>query len=109
MVVNIRKEGSCSLSYLSLNPALALKRLINQVDKIVLASGTLEPTEEYDVLQKYMGDNSSFMCKFSCDHVIPQENFRAVVLSKFMDQSFDFRYGIRDSPKQLNTLAQLVI
>ena len=76
---------------------------------MVLASGTLEPTEEYDVLHKYMGDNSTFMCKFSCDHVIPQDNFRAVVLSQFMGQSFDFRYGIRDSPKQLNTLSQLIV
>ena len=106
MVLKVKKaEGSCSLTYLSLNPALTLKRLIDQVDKIVLASGTLEPTEEYDVLQKYMDADSSFMCKFSCDHVIPQDHFRAVVLSKFMGHNFDFRYGARDSPIQLNSLA----
>jgi Rad3-related DNA helicase len=42
------------LEYLSLNPALTIKRLLDQADKIILASGTLEPTEEYDVLNRYL-------------------------------------------------------
>ena len=42
------------LEYLCLNPALTIKRLLDQADKIILASGTLEPTEEYDVLNRYL-------------------------------------------------------
>lgn len=42
------------LEYLSLNPALTIKRLLDQADKMILASGTLEPTEEYDVLNRYL-------------------------------------------------------
>ena len=42
------------LEYLSLNPALTIKRLLDQANKIILASGTLEPTEEYDVLNRYL-------------------------------------------------------
>lgn len=42
------------LTYIMLNPALVFKRLIDEADKVVLASGTLEPTAEYDVLKSYL-------------------------------------------------------
>lgn len=51
------------MEYLSLNPALTIKRLLDQVDKIILASGTLEPTEEYDVLNRYL-DGKDLIYKF---------------------------------------------
>ena len=70
----VKQDQGLSLQYLCLNPAIHLKRLIDQADKVILASGTLEPTEEYDVLSKYMSD-LDFMYKFSCDHVISQENY----------------------------------
>lgn len=97
----IKSSPKC-LKYLCLNPAIHLKRLIDQADKIVLASGTLEPTEEYDVLSKYM-PCSSFMYKFSCDHVISQNNYKAVIISNYTasnmtTNNFDFRFSSRESP-----------
>ncbi len=50
--INYKEETF--LEYLCLNPALTIKRLLDQADKIILASGTLEPTEEYDVLNRYL-------------------------------------------------------
>lgn len=41
------------IEYVSLSPSVTLKRLLDSAHKVLLASGTLEPTSEYDVLQEY--------------------------------------------------------
>jgi Rad3-related DNA helicase len=78
----LRSKPSKSIEYICLNPALHLKRLMDQADKIILASGTLEPTEEYDVLDKYV-TRANYMYKFACDHVISQDNYKVVALGSF--------------------------
>ena len=45
------KQGGNTLEYICLNPALTMKRLLDGAHKVILASGTLEPTSEYDVLK----------------------------------------------------------
>jgi len=76
-------EGKACLQYIALNPALSLKRLLDQAEKVVLASGTLEPTEEYDVLNSYIncGSDHSIIHKFSCGHVLPLDNFKCQLVS----------------------------
>ena len=36
------------IRYLSLNPTSTLKRIMDQVKSLILISGTLEPSEEYN-------------------------------------------------------------
>lgn len=103
----LRSKPHKSIEYLCLNPALHLKRLMDRADKIILASGTLEPTEEYDVLDKYVSE-PNFMYKFACDHVITQDNYKVVALGSFNQHQFDFRYATRDSPGQLSNLVALI-
>ena len=55
---------------------------MDQADKVILASGTLEPTEEYDVLDKYV-TQPNFMYKFACDHVISPDNYKVISIGSF--------------------------
>ena len=91
------KGGAKSIEYLCLNPALHLKRLMDQADKVILASGTLEPTEEYDVLEKYV-KTSNLIYKLNCDHVISRDNYKVITLGTYNGSQFDFRFASRDSP-----------
>jgi Rad3-related DNA helicase len=60
-----------SIEYVSLNPAVTMKRLLDSAHKVVLASGTLEPTSEYDVLHQYF-QGVDFKTEFSCNHLLPK-------------------------------------
>lgn len=107
-------EGKACLQYIALNPALSLKRLLDQAEKVVLASGTLEPTEEYDVLNSYIncGSDHSIIHKFSCGHVLPLDNFKCQLVSQSIRTNsipFDFRFASRESPQQLQNLATFIL
>ena len=55
--------------------------LITDCKKLILASGTLEPTEEFDCLQKYYDDSDSKVIdKYSCSHVIEDGNFKCFTI-----------------------------
>ena len=58
------------LHYVCLNPSLTLKRILDEAQKVVLTSGTLEPTEEFSILDEHYPDKS-FITKFSCQHILP--------------------------------------
>ena len=45
------KLSQCELEYLSLNPAVQMNRMLDQVNKMVLASGTLEPAGDFALLK----------------------------------------------------------
>ena len=45
--------------------------------------------------------------KFSCPHIIPKCNFRAVTFAKFQNSEYDFRFNTRDA--QMKNLAELLV
>ena len=45
------KLTECELEYLSLNPAIQINRMLDQVNKMILASGTLEPAGDFALLK----------------------------------------------------------
>ena len=55
LILHLPETGSklteCQLEYLSLNPAVQMNRMLNQVHKMVLASGTLEPAGDFALLK----------------------------------------------------------
>lgn len=72
------KLAECELQYLSLNPAVQINRMLDQVHKMVLASGTLEPAGDFALLKSSEDkgvDEQTARWKFSCGHVVPDENF----------------------------------
>lgn len=44
IVVHFTGDKAHQIDYVSLNPALCMKRMLDEAEKLVLASGTLEPT-----------------------------------------------------------------
>jgi len=73
------------LEYICLNPAVLLNRMLDQVHKLVLTSGTLEPAGDFAML-------TAPKIKFSCDHVVSKERFAAVCVS----DGFSFVYDRRN-------------
>ena len=64
---------------------------------MVLASGTLEPAGDFALLKSSAfgiaeevesSQDDSFRWKFSCGHVVQDQNFQAICVG----QPFDFRY-----------------
>ena len=60
------KLQDIEIEYLCLNSSIHMTRLLDQVDKMVLASGTLEPAGELESL-------CDEPWKFHCGHIIPKE------------------------------------
>ena len=69
--ISTPKLSQCELEYISLNPAVHLNRMLDQVGKMVLMSGTLEPAGDFALLNPC----GTTPWKFSCGHVVPDENF----------------------------------
>ena len=60
------KVQEICLEYICLNPAVIMNRITDEASKVILASGTLEPAGDFQLLegQKH---------KFSCGHIIKPE------------------------------------
>lgn len=80
------KITQTSLEYICLNPAVMINRMCDQAQKILLTSGTLEPAGDFDLV-------NVIKHKFSCGHIIPKENFKALCV----DDGFDFKFEKRDA------------
>lgn len=96
------KLTSASIEYLCLNPAVHLNRIMDQVNKLLLTSGTLEPAGEFALLKsKDAGDGDGSPWRFNCGHVVGKANFKALCVGS----TFDFRYEHRNNQSQLRKLA----
>ena len=71
-----------------------MNRMLDQVHKMVLASGTLEPAGDFALL-KASETGAAQPWKFSCGHVVADENYQALCIG----QPFDFRYEHRSAPR----------
>ena len=70
-----RPLTQCELEYLSLNPAVLINRMLDQVHKMILASGTLEPAGDFALLRASETPEDQEPWKFSCGHVVSDQNF----------------------------------
>lgn len=76
IIVERDEKGQVSaMKYLSLNPTSCLKRIMDQVKSLILISGTLEPSQEYNQLIKTLSDADRDLARFSCDHIIKPQHF----------------------------------
>ena len=60
--------------------------MLNEVDKMLLTSGTLEPAGDFALLKS--GSELDSTWKFACGHVVSEDNFKAICVGN----GFDFRY-----------------
>jgi Rad3-related DNA helicase len=79
-------EGNASIEYICLNPAVHLNRILDQVSKLLLTSGTLEPAGDFAMISQ--GESK---WSFSCGHVVSKENFQAICVGEGFSFVFDRR------------------
>ena len=62
--------------------------MLNQIDKMLLTSGTLEPAGDFSLLKT----EAAKIWRFSCSHVVSPANYKAICVGN----GFDFRYSSRN-------------
>lgn len=70
-IISRENDNKVTLQYLCLNPTTTLKRMMDQVKAIIFISGTLEPSQEFNMLLKH----AESVSRFNCDHIIPKQHF----------------------------------
>lgn len=93
-----------TLQYLCLNPTTTLKRILDQVKALIFISGTLEPSQEFNLLINLAGKAS----RFSCDHIIPRQHFQGIVVPSVAGKPLDFRYQTRSSEDQMGMIISVL-
>ncbi|OCH93459.1 DNA repair helicase [Obba rivulosa] len=74
-------EGQVEVKYQQLNPATHFREVIDAARSVVLAGGTMSPMS--DVINQLFADvPSERLSTFSCGHIIPSSNLKALVLKK---------------------------
>ena len=91
--MEIETKPLLEIEYLCLNPAVIFNRIVQRAEKVVLASGTLEPSDEFKLLPNY----ETISWRFHCGHVVAKENFKAIAVS----EGFDFRFENRNQPQTI--------
>eukprot|EP00347_Sterkiella_histriomuscorum_P014288 403361448 len=102
-----QKASQIKLTYLCLNPTSTLKRILDQVKAVIFISGTLEPSQEFNMLLKHVQQDQ--VQRFNCDHIIPKQHFQALVIPSYNSSQMDFRHQQRQSDKQMQNLIDIII
>ena len=76
------KIQECSIEYICLNPAVFLNRIIDESNKVILSSGTLEPAGDFNMLR-------AAKHRFSCGHIVGPSQFKAICV----DAGFSFHFS----------------
>jgi chromosome transmission fidelity protein 1 len=93
-----------SIKFVLLNPSGQFKHIIDNAKSVLLLGGTMKP---FSYLRSFLFPNISpeRIRYFSCDHVVPRENVRAVIASAGPNGvPFDFRHHNRNDNRLLDEL-----
>lgn len=112
-LVNPSKEGrffwdkineDTEIKYLLLDPSEMFRDVVESARCVLLCGGTMEPVEDYyRYLFPYVPVEK--MKKFTCGHIVPQENIEVFTVSQRKTTMFDFLYHKRNNPSMLRELA----
>ncbi|TNV83211.1 hypothetical protein FGO68_gene2312 [Halteria grandinella] len=102
-----KQNDIMALRYLCLNPTQTLKRMLDQVKGLIFISGTLEPSQEFNLLINKAKEGE--VSRFNCAHIIPKQHFQGLIVSQFEDHQFDFRFQSRLNESQLKVLGNLIL
>ncbi|SCU81158.1 LANO_0B02168g1_1 [Lachancea nothofagi CBS 11611] len=92
-------EKNHSMKYMLLEPSHSFERIVELSKCVILAGGTMEPISEFTANLIPFVDESQ-ICKFSCNHVIPDDNLNTFVVG----ENFEFTFDRREDPKMLTEL-----
>ncbi|EMD33187.1 hypothetical protein CERSUDRAFT_108361 [Gelatoporia subvermispora B] len=74
-------DGQIEIKYQQLNPATHFKEVIDAARSVILAGGTMSPMSDV-VNQLFSNVPRERLSTFSCGHIIPSSNLKALVLKK---------------------------
>ncbi|KAM7480447.1 hypothetical protein LguiA_028660 [Lonicera macranthoides] len=96
------------LKYVMLTGEKIFHEIVNEAHAVILAGGTLQPTEETrERLFPWLPSDQLHF--FSCDHIVPSENILPIAVSHGPSgQSFDFSFNSRSSSAMVEELGLLL-
>ncbi|CAG8502015.1 15492_t:CDS:10 [Rhizophagus irregularis] len=97
------------IKYLLLNPSNQFKDIVEDARSVILAGGTMEPTDDLiGQLIPYLPPQR--LSKFSCGHIIPPENLLTLTLSEGpMGGTLEFTFERRGDIKLIDELGQTIV
>ncbi|KAK8608456.1 hypothetical protein V6N13_023879 [Hibiscus sabdariffa] len=96
------------LKYVMLTGEKIFSQIVHEAHAVVLAGGTLQPTEETrERLFPWLPSDQLHF--FSCSHIVPPESILPLAVSRGPSgRSFDFSYGLRSSSTMIEELGLLL-
>lgn len=83
-----------TIKYMLLEPSECFKNVVDNARCVILAGGTMEPISDFtENLISYVPANK--IVKFSCDHIIPDENLNTFLIKDNFEFTFDKRKEIK--------------
>jgi chromosome transmission fidelity protein 1 len=107
--VLVTKTDPVELKYMLLNPAGAIRDLVEEARIVVLAGGTMEPVSDL-LMQLFPYMPTTDIARFRCGHVIPPTSLNTLALSTGPSGlAMDFTYENRSNLKLIDELGQIVL
>ncbi|KAB7505816.1 putative ATP-dependent DNA helicase DDX11 [Armadillidium nasatum] len=99
-----------SIKYLLLNPSSQFHDVVKECRSVILAGGTMAPVDEFkQQLFLSAGASPDRIVEFSCDHVVPEQNVLALVVTTGPSSiPFDFTFKKRKDPQMLDELGRIL-
>ncbi|SCV99988.1 LAFE_0B06942g1_1 [Lachancea fermentati] len=87
------------MKYMLLEPSHCFKSIIEDARSVILAGGTMQPIDTFlnDLIPSIRKDQISI---FSCNHIVPDENLNAFIVS----ENFEFTFDKRESQELVDDL-----
>ena len=102
------KANGVSLNYMLLDPSDAFKDIVLESKCVILAGGTMEPTEDYyNYLFPYI--DTQRIKKFTCGHIIPKENLEVFLVEGSEGYDFEFSFEKRNDTKMIVELGKSIL
>jgi len=102
-------DGEPFLKFLNHNPETYFQDIVKECHAIVLAGGTMQPTEDV-VMQLFRAVPESRLRFFSCGHVIPNENMSCFTLGVGpTKQSLEFNFAFRNLNSVIDEAGRCVL
>lgn len=97
-------EKGKTMKYMLLEPSHNFKSIVQEAKCVILAGGTMEPVSDFtNDLIPFVKDDQ--IAKFSCNHVIPDDNLNTFIVG----DDFSFTFDKREDTKMLGKLYEFLL
>lgn len=102
------EQNELQVEYILLDPSSKFKPIVEESRCIILAGGTMKPTDDFtNYLFPYLDpEQVSF---FSCDHIIPDQNLTVLPISGNSGMNFNFTFAHRNNQAMIEKLGETIL